>query len=453
MTDTLTSPDLIAPGDPRYDLARQAWNLTVDQRPAAVALPRSADDVVAVVRAAADAGHQVAVQGTGHNAGPLGPLDDVVLLRTTGMTGVTVDAERRTARVAAGTVWLPVVQAAAAFGLAALHGSSPDVGVAGYSLGGGTGWYARALGLQTNALTAVELVTADASLVRADAASEPDLFWALRGGGGNFGAVTALEFRLHPITSAHAGMLVWDRSRNPAVLGRWLHWAVEAPDTVTTSYRVMHLPDVPELPEPLRGRSVVAVDGAVLGSDDEARALLAPLRELRPDIDTFARVPAPALARLHMDPEGPTPTASATSMLSLARGSTADVVDVVDDVAGADGRSTVLMGVELRQLGGALARPHPGGGALSRFDGDLIAFAGGMPPDEETARAMEAAADDVMRALAPWANGRQYLNFVERPVDAASGFDPAAWARLRHIRAQVDPRGLFRANHPVPAGQ
>ncbi|MFD2091146.1 FAD-binding oxidoreductase [Blastococcus deserti] len=450
MTETLTSPDLITPDDPRYDQARQAWNLTVDQRPAAVALPRTPRDVAAVVRAAADAGHRVAVQGTGHNAGPLGPLDDVVLLRTTGMTGVVVNPGTRTARVAAGTVWLPVVQAAAEYGLAALHGSSPDVGVAGYSLGGGTGWYARALGLQTNALTAVELVTADGSLVRADARSEPDLFWAVRGGGGNFGAVTALEFRLHPVTSAYAGMLVWDRSRNSAVLGRWLQWALEAPDAVTTSYRVMHLPDVPMLPEPLRGWSVVVVDGAALGSDEQAAAVLAPLRELRPEIDTFTRVAAPALARLHMDPEGPTPTASATSMLTLARGSTAEIVDVVDEVAGADARSTVLMGLELRQLGGALGRPHPGGGALSRFDGDLIAFAGGMPLDEQTGRAMEAAAEDVMRALSPWASGRQYLNFVERPVDAAVGFDPAAWDRLRRIRAQADPGGLFLANHSIP---
>ncbi len=136
-------------------------------------------------------------------------------------------------------------------------------------------------------------------------------------------------------------------------------------------------------------------------SDEQAEALLAPLRELGPEVDTFGRVPAPALARLHMDPEGPTPTATATSMLSLARGSTAALVDVLDEVAGADGRSTVLMGVELRQLGGALARPHPEGGALSHFDGDLIAFAGGMPPDGDTARAMRAAADGVMHALNP----------------------------------------------------
>ncbi len=222
MTTTTLSPDLIRPGDPRYDAARGAWNAAVDQRPAAVAVPRTPAEVAAVVRAAADAGWRVAPQSTGHNAAALGPLDDVLLLRSTALTGVEVSPDTRTARVGSGTVWLPAVVAAAAHGLAALHGSSPDVGIAGYSLGGGTGWYARRLGLQTNALTAVELVAADGELLRVDAGHDPELFWALPGGGGNFGVVTALEFRLFPISSATAGMLVWDRADAARVLTRWL---------------------------------------------------------------------------------------------------------------------------------------------------------------------------------------------------------------------------------------
>ncbi|MGY1761660.1 FAD-binding oxidoreductase [Geodermatophilus sp. SYSU D00779] len=449
MTTTTVSPDLIRPGDPRYDAARGTWNAAVDQRPAAVAVPRTPAEVAAAVRAAADAGWRVAPQSTGHNASALGPLDDVLLLRSTGLTGVEVSPATRTARVGSGTVWLPAVEAAAAHGLAALHGSSPDVGIAGYSLGGGTGWYARCLGLQTNALTAVELVTADGELVRVDAGHDPELFWALRGGGGNFGVVTALEFRLFPIASATAGMLVWDRADAVRVLTRWLAWAADAPDAVSTSLRVLHLPDLPPLPAPLRGRSVVVVDGAVLGPDEVAAAVLAPLRELRPEVDTFTRVPAPAVTRVHMDPEGPTPTASASAVLVVGR-DPAELAAAVDAVAGRDGRSTLLMGVELRQLGGALGRPHPGGGALSHFSGDLIAFAGGIPPAADLVAPIARQAEEAIGGLAPWATGRPYLNFVEQPGSARDAFDPGTWARLRAVRAAVDPGGLIVANHPIP---
>jgi hypothetical protein len=233
------------------------------------------------------------------------------------------------------------------------------------------------------------------------------------------------------------------------VLTRWLDWTADAPDAVSTSLRVLHLPDLPPLPEPLRGRSVVAVDGAVLGSDDGAAAVLAPLRDLHPEVDTFARVPAPAVTRVHMDPEGPTPTASASAMLFLG-GAPAELAAAVDAVAGRDGRSTALMGIELRQLGGALGRPHPGGGALSHFSGDLIAFAGGIPTSADLVEPIARQAEEAIRGLAPWATGRPYLNFVEQPGSARSAFDPATWARLRAVRTEVDPGGLFVANHPIP---
>src|SRR6478735_6979254 len=165
----LTGVAIHLPGDPGYDAARMPWNVAVDQRPAAVAYPVDADQVSAVVRAAAALGLRVAPQGTGHNAGPLGSLDDVVLLRTSHLNTVEIDAERRVARVGAGVLWEDVVNAAAEHGLAALHGSSPDVGVVGYSLGGGIGWYARELGLATNSVTAVELVLGDGTQVRTDA--------------------------------------------------------------------------------------------------------------------------------------------------------------------------------------------------------------------------------------------------------------------------------------------
>src|SRR5215831_9530399 len=198
---------VVLPGDERFDEARRAWNLAIDQRPAAVIFPESATAVAAAVGYAAKHGMRVAAQGTGHNAGPLGSLADTVLLRTDRMRGIQIDPVARIARAEAGAVWLDVVQAAAGHGLAALAGSSPDVGVAGYTLGGGLSFLGRRYGLAANNVVAAEVVTADGRLVRTDREHETDLFWALRGGGGSFGIVTALEFRLFPLTHAYAGIL------------------------------------------------------------------------------------------------------------------------------------------------------------------------------------------------------------------------------------------------------
>ena len=438
------------PGDPGYDEARMPWNVAVDQRPAAVAVPRSVADVREVVRAAASAGLRVAPQSSGHGAAALadGRLDDVVLVRTGAMAAVQVDPATRTARVEGGALWQDVVEAAAPHGLAALHGSSPDVAVTGYSLGGGLGWYARSLGLATNSVTAVELVTADGAHVRADASSNEDLFWALRGGGGNFGVVTALEFRLHPIADAYAGMLLWDRERAPEVARAWAAWSADSPDEVTTSFRVMSFPPLPELPPFLSGRQLVVVDGAVLADDASAEALLAPLRALEPEMDTFARVPSAALTRLHMDPEGPTPAVGDSIVLDgLPEEALAALLAEVGP-----GSTSSLLFAELRQLGGALARNHPGGGVLSRVDGAYAGFFVAMAPTPELAARGRVDAARLVEALAPWSRGRSFLNFAERRTDASTAYAAEAWERLRDVRAAVDPSGLFVANHPVPAG-
>jgi FAD/FMN-containing dehydrogenase len=434
------------PGDAGYDAARTPWNVAVDQRPAAVAYPASAAEVGDVVRAAAAAGLRVAVQGTGHNAGPLGDLSGSVLLRTSAMTTVTVDPVARTARAEAGTLWLDVVEAAAPHGLVPLHGSSPDVGVVGYSLGGGMGWYSRQLGLQTNSLTAIEVVTVNGELVRTDADHDPELFWALRGGGGNFGVVTAVEFILYPIESAYAGMLVWDWQHAHTVLSRWTEWAATAPDSVTTSWRILQLPPIPEIPEPVRGRNLVVIDGAVLAPDDQAEAIIAPLRALAPEMDTFARVPSASLVRLHMDPEGPTPAVSATALLGEldAEGVTALVA------AAGPGSGSPLLVAELRQLGGAVGRPLPGAGVLSHVDGAYVLFAVAIAPTPEVAAMGAAAGERLVEAMAPWATGSQYLNFAETRVDARTGYPADSWDRLTALRSERDPRGLFQANHEVP---
>ena len=436
------------PGDGGYDAARVAWNLAVDQRPAAVVIPRTPAEVAAVVVRAKSSGLRVAPQSTGHNAGPLAArgLDDVVLVKMGAMTAVRVDPARRICRVEGGALWLPAVEAAAGHGLAALHGSSPDVGIAGYSLGGGIGWYARQLGLATNSLTAIEIVIGDGTLVRADADHHPELFWALRGGGGNFGVVTALEFKLFPIASAYAGMLVWDIVDAEKVLRRWAPWAAAAPNEVTTSFRRMNLPPLPDIPAPLRGRSLVVIDGAVLASDEDAPRIIGDLRALRPEIDTFARVPARDLVRLHMDPEGGAPAVSESLMLA---GLPDDGIDAFLAEVG-PGTANGLMVAEIRQLGGALGRPHAGGGVVSHFNGQFLAFGASMAMTPEMAAAGLSDARRLMAGLDPYASGSAYLNFAESPTDTQIAYSRDAYRQLCGIRSGVDPDNVFAANHTVP---
>src|SRR5215472_7414333 len=209
---TAIAGEVFVPGDPGYDQARRAWNLAVEERPAVVVVAESAADVVQAVRFARAQGIRIAPQGTGHGAEPLEPLDGAMLLRTVRMRDVRVDPVARTARAEAGALWQDVTVPAAEHGLAALAGSSPDVGVTGYTLGGGLGW------LAANSVTAAELVTADGRLLRADAGHEPDLFWAVRGGGGSVGVVTALEMRLYPVRELYAGALFFPIQRAREVL-------------------------------------------------------------------------------------------------------------------------------------------------------------------------------------------------------------------------------------------
>ena len=205
----LSSGAVVSPADSGYDEARAAWNLAADQRPAAVAIPHNDTDVAFAVAYAREAGLRVSVQGTGHNPLPLGDMAGSLLIKTSRMRRVDIDPGARRARVQAGAIWSDVAGPANAHGLAALVGSSPDVGVVGYSLGGGIGYLGRKHGIATNSITAIELVTADGEHVRVDASHDPDLFWALRGGGGNFGVVTAMEFKLYPVSSLYGGWLIW----------------------------------------------------------------------------------------------------------------------------------------------------------------------------------------------------------------------------------------------------
>jgi FAD/FMN-containing dehydrogenase len=432
------------PGDPAYDIARGAWNVRFDDRPAAVVYPAFPDEVAEVLRAAAAAGLAVAPQGTGHGAPPLeGRLTDAVLLRTSAMAELDVDPRRRTARVGAGVLWGDLTDEAAHHGLAALHPSSPDVGVVGFSLGGGIGWYARRLGLQSSAVTAVELVLADGTPVRATADREPELFWALRGGGAPLGVVTALEFDLFPLETVVAGFLAWDWTAVERVLPAWVAWCAGAPEEATTSLRVLQAP-ADGVPDELCGRRLVVVDGAVLGDDAFAADVLAPLRALVPEFDTVARVPAASLVRLHLEPEGPTPGYASSTLIGELPDAAVDALIA----AVGPGSGTTLTVAELRQLGGALSRPDPAGGALASLDGAFLALGLALGEDPAGWPQLRADAARYLAALEPWATGRRYLPMLDERTDTRKVFAPGVHARLSEIRRALDPHGLFLDPHP-----
>jgi hypothetical protein len=438
-------PSVLRPGDHGWDQARLAFNLAVDQRPAAIAKVRSLDDVVDAVHMAREEKLRAAPQGAGHGAGPLGDLSDTLLIRTEAMKGAEVDVEAQRARVQGGARWRDLVPAAAEHRLAALHGSSPTVGIVGYSLGGGLGWYARKHGLQSNRLTAAEVVTADGELRRVDAGSDSELFWAMRGGGGSFGIVTALEFEVLPIEQVYAGVLFFPFERSPEVLHAWREWTMGAPDEVTSLGRLLQFPPAEQIPESMRGNSFAVVEAAYLGDEADGAELIRPLRDLGPTMDTFEMMPPHALGALHMDPPEPVPGLSATQCLGDLPGR---AIDDLMPLAG-PGSESLLVSLELRQLGGALARQDGDSGVRGTLPGAFIMYAVGSLMDPAVRPGLEAQLEAIKGALAPYAVP-DFFNFVDGVVDSASLFDEDVFRRLREVKSRYDPDDLIRANHEVP---
>jgi FAD/FMN-containing dehydrogenase len=436
---------VVTPSDPDWDTARQAFNLRMDVRPAAVALPRDVRDVMAAVGYARANGLRVAPQATGHNAGPLGALDDTLLVDVRELQEVSIDRGARRVRVGAGVKWERVAPQLSEYGLAALHGSSPDVGVAGYSLGGGMGWLARKYGLQANSVTAIELVTADGEARRVDATHEPDLYWALRGGNGNYGVVTAIEFAVYPVPELYAGAMFFPFERAGEVLHAWSELIPTLPDEMMTWTSLIQFPDLPFVPEPVRGGSFAIVLGAFLGRESEGQALLRSVRGLGPAMDTFALAPPAVLGPLAMDPPDPLPFVSTTALLDDLP--SAGVEDLVAAVGPGSGSPLAL--VELRQLGGALGRRSPGAGARATLPGAISVLSLGVPEDEPGVATVTSYLDAIDRAVLPYRSG-DYPNFVEKQSDTSAFFDAETWTRLREVKALYDPSDLFKGNHHIP---
>lgn len=434
------------PDDADWDEARAAWNLAADQRPEAVVFAESAEDIAATVRFAAANGLRVAAQGTGHGAAPLAPLAGTILLKTERMRGIEVDAEARTARVEAGVQGSELGQAANEHGLCFLPGSSPDVGVIGYTLGGGLSWLGRRYGFACNRVTAIELVDATGEARTVDAGNDADLFWALRGGGGGYAIVTALRVELLPIAEVYAGALIFPAEVGAEAVRVFRDWAAGLPEEVTSVVRFVTPPPIPDVPEPLRGRPLLTIDAACIGGQAEGEATIAPLRAIGETImDTFEWMPTAGLSRIHMDPETPVPGIGEGMTIAALPD---EAIDAFVAAAGPDSGSPLLLS-ELRHLGGALSRSAEGAGALSHLDAGFVLYSVGMPMTPELGAAIPAYLKTIEETMRPWGAEGGYYNFTEGPCDVDVILPPDVCERLGEVKRKWDPDGRIVANHAV----
>ena len=439
------------PGDEGYDGGRAAWNLNADQHPALVVVAEGAADVLAAVRLAREQGLGVGVMATGH--GVAAPADGGILINTSRMKGVHVDPETRTARVEAGAKWADVLPEASAHGLAGLQGSSSEVGVVGYTMGGGFGWLGRKYGFAADSVKEADVVTADGELIKASAHENADLFWGLKGGGGNFGIVTSLEFSLYPITHVYGGDLFYPIERAAEVLELYSRWSADLPEEVTSGVAFMNFPPFEEIPEPLRGNSLILVRACYSGEDLEEKGeeLLRPWREFgEPVMDTFGIMPYEAMDAISMDPVDPI---GAFGHVEMLRELSPETVETLVKLAGADSNSPLVM-LELRQLGGALSRPPADLNPMGRSDSRFIMYGLGATPTPEVAQAVQAYLAYVAEAVRPHASGATYVNFMD--LDGATlervraAYSPEDWQRLIALKDRYDPTNLFRFNRNIP---
>jgi hypothetical protein len=405
------------------------------------------EDVAAAVRYAVSEGLPVAVQATGH--GPSVPADGAVLINTRRMTGLEVDPAA-TARIGAGVKGGTLLKETAPHGLAPLVGSTPEVGFVGYLTSGGLPMLGRRHGFAADHVRALELVTADGRLRRATAEEHPDLFWAVRGGKGNFGVVTSVEIDLMPVTRLYGGGLFFPGSATREVLGAWLQWTASQPEEMaSSSLALRRFPNLPGVPDPVRGKFLIHVRIAYTGPAAEGERLLRPLRAMGPVMDSVSDIPYTSIGGVHNDPAGPAPVRDRGILLRELDGG---AVERIAALAGLEAELPPGQ-VEIRHLGGALSRAPEAPNAISHRDATFGLNLGMLvlPGREEQVDGIQQAQIDDLR---PWDTGATLPNFLGSgatdPRRVRTAYSDADYEMLRAIKATHDPRNLFRINHNIP---
>ena len=437
---------VIMPNAPDYDRARRVHNAAVDRHPALIVRPTDADDVALVVANAQERGLPLLIRAGGHSMGGHSTGDGALLLDLSAMRDVEIDAVNGTACADAGVLAGEYTSATHAHGLVTPFGDTGSVGVAGITLGGGVGWLVRKHGMTIDSLLAVEIVTADGRRRTASAVEEPDLFWGVRGAGANFGVVTRLQFRLHPLGNVLAGDILLPASRD--VLRSLVPVLLAAPDELTAMPTIMLAPQDPGIPDEHRGRPVVYVSVAWSGPSGAGERALAPLRALGSPInDTVTWKPYPALfTPVDRDAER---TWSISSRALFLDSLDDETIDVIERRLTEPGAPEAI--VQLRVLGGAMARVPRDATAFGWRDRPALLWL--ITPDKDLTRAAANEAwTAALRAELPAAGAATYVNFMgAEDTDAVSGAYPApAYARLRELKRRYDPDNVFRANHNIP---
>lgn len=420
---------VLLPGDAGFDEARMPWNRTIDQSVSAVAELADADDAAALVRYVRQTGGALAVQPNGHN--PTHALDGTILVRTNQLNEIRIDPAARTARVGAGVTWGQVQAAASPHGLTGVAGSSPAVGVTGYTLGGGISWFGRAFGWAADSVTAFDIVDAEGRPRRVTAASEPDLFWALRGGGGDYALVTALEFELHPAPTLFGGKMLWPAERAPQVMATFREITATAPDELALWWSLVQFGGAPPM---------VGVDTTFLGPEPTGRALLQPFDRIDGRItDTRAIMPIADLGTITREPTEPSPIHHHVELLHTL--SDADVEALLTTAM------EPVVAIQIRHLGGALARTSDSA-AGTVGQPYYIGFIS-VQTTPESAAANQTRIQGYLDAMAQSRSGRTPFSLLMSGQSAKDAFDPGTLARLRDIKRRVDPKDVFRSNFPV----
>jgi FAD/FMN-containing dehydrogenase len=441
LDDTLASGRVHAPGEDGYEAQRLPWQRKFDPFPALIVEAGGPADVATALRIARASDFPVAVQSTGH--GIVSSTDGTLLVTTSLMNAVEVDPERRVARAGAGAVWGDVIAAAAPHGLAPLSGTSAGVGVAGYTLGGGAGLLSRTYGFAADSLLRADVVTASGERLTVSAHEHPDLFWALRGGGGNFGIVTALEFRLHPAEPLYGGMAMFDAARAPEAFARYRDWALDEPDESNTSLAVMTLPPLAQVPEPLRGCRVLALRALYAGDAADGERVLAPVLEAAgsPLMGGFGPMTYADTATMMGPPPPPTAGEIHIDLFTEVR---QEVLDVITDP---DGPPSAI---ELRHWGGEMARPGADAGPCGHRDVPFSVVVTALAQDRAGWPAAKADADEIAARLRAYATGGTFLNFLTNPTRTRSAYTPEDYARLAAIKATYDPDNVLNRGHNIP---
>ena len=435
------SGTVIRRGDAGYDQARRVWNGMIDRSPAAIFRCSSTADVVAAVNFAREEGLALAVRGGGHNAAGLALVDDGLVIDLSGLRGIRVDADKRIAYVQGGALWRDLDAATHPHGLATTGGVISSTGVGGLTLGGGLGWLMRQHGLACDNVLAVEIVTADGQVRRASATENPDLFWAVRGGGGNFGVVTNFEFRLHPMRTLYAGMLVFPGPQAPQVLRRYREVAENAPDELTVFAALMTSPD---------GHPITAIFPAYNGPVTKAEAAVKPFRDLGPVADQVQEMPYPALQSM-LD-EGFPSGLQVYWRSDFLKGLPDEALDTLVDRFNAI--TSPLSALLIEQFGGAVARVPAGETAFAQRDALFNLAIISRWTDGASAATHTDWARQTSAAIRPFASGGVYVNYLgEEAADRVKAAYGPKYEKLVAVKRKYDPNNLFRVNQNIqPTG-